>query len=234
MKINKYQKILLAIYAGLFFYFSIIHVPFKINYTNEIEYDTLFSNKSNLDVPRLVLIILIISILIGSVFLLLRNANFKLNFKLSQQVRKSFLFVAISILIIVIFFLSINKYFSNKKANVFNKISDSTMTSDTNKLHILPPGYKEIMALDLSKLEVCTPTHALKNFNSYMKFYYPDWKIYGDMVVKEQSDCVYRIQFKTQDPDLKYINDKEVMIAEISYNYDYTRYTVTMIRGYLH
>jgi hypothetical protein len=65
-----------------------------------------------------------------------------------------------------------------------------------------------------------------------MKFYYPDWKIYGNPVVKEQTDCTFRIQFTTIDPHIKL--EKEIIIAEISYSYEYTRYRFKTIRGTLY
>ena len=65
-----------------------------------------------------------------------------------------------------------------------------------------------------------------------MKFYYPDWKLYGSPIVIEESDCIYRIQFITLDPHTRY--QREVIIAEISYDYNFSHYSFRTVRGTLY
>lgn len=223
MKINLYQKAILTVYAILFIYFSIIHVPFKTKYGNEVVYDTLFSNKSNLDVPRLFLIILVISILTVTLFLLLKNINSTLHQK--TPLKKSFkigTYLLVGIVTILAPIFIFYKSHVTPKTNIAVH-SNSTFTDTTPAL---PSQY------DLKKTETCTSEYALKNFQAYMKFYYPDWKIYGQPLVKEHSDCTYRIQFTTLDPHIRY--EKEIMVVEISYSYDYIRYKFRAIRGTLY
>jgi hypothetical protein len=59
----------------------------------------------------------------------------------------------------------------------------------------------------------CTGEDVIQGFKSYMKFYYPDWKIYGKPVSKEKSDCNFEIQFTTKNP---FLDEKEIIIVEIS------------------
>jgi|GEM_PF-6735329 len=227
MKFNIYQKILLLIYGCLFVYFSIIHVPFKTNYRNEIKYDTLFSNSSNLDVSRLVLIIVILSILAVVLFLLFRNITYSYKFK---QIRKRKIFYsAIGVLTI---FLAVFIIILYQNKNKINEAIPSTTIGTADSTSVSTDSTSVIPPLDVIKAFTCTEENALANFKSYMKFYYPDWKIYGSPVVKDQSDCTYRIQFTTLDPHIRY--EREVMIVEISYNYDYSRYSFRTIRGTLY
>lgn len=93
--------------------------------------------------------------------------------------------------------------------------------------------------LDDKKAETCTKDNALLQFRSYVKFYYPDWKIYGKPQVKEltegfESPCSYQIQFTTSDPHLQYITEKEVIAVQIAFTFDYSRYRFTTIRGMLY
>lgn len=230
MKLNIFQKIILFLYGCLFVYFSTIHVPFETSRHNEIKYDTLFSNSSNLEFSRLVLIIVILTILTAVLFLLLRNVNYSYKAKsLSKKRIKIFnSFIGIVLLIVAIF--SINKFQTKKEKlkiiseEPFQSVDSTVIAVDTANSIEIPPFVKKNIT--------CTEEHALEDFKSYMKFYYPDWKIYGKPVVKEQSDCTYRIQFTTLDPHIKY--EREVIIVEISYNYDYSRYTCRTIRGTLY
>ena len=67
-----------------------------------------------------------------------------------------------------------------------------------------------------------------------MEFNFPDWKIYGTPVVQEQPNCKYRIQFKTHNPQETFDNSKDVVVVELSYNYNHTEYNVDVLRGYLY
>jgi hypothetical protein len=223
MKLNVYQKITLLIYGCLFVYFAILHVPFKTNYRNGITYDTLFSNSSNLDVSRLVLIIVILSILTAVLILLLRNLKYSFRFRIPKPI----IYVSLAIVVLIIAVLSITQYHGQKtdvKAPL--SVDSSGVLADSNSTDKLP-SYHDVM-----KSTYCTEKNALENFHSYMKFYYPDWKIYGKPVVREQSDCTFEIQFTTMDPHIKL--EKEVIIVEISFDYDFSHYYFKKIRGTLY
>lgn len=230
MKFNLYQKIILVLYSLFFIYFSIIHVPFKIDDGSEIKYDTLLSNSSNLDVSRLVLIIVILSILTAILFLLFRNINYSINFKqLPKRTIKTIFFIAIGLAIILAVIFGISKYQSNKKDIVILPTVDSTSVTVGSTV-----DSSTTSEIELKRAENCTGENALINFQSYMKFYYPDWKIYGKPVVMEQSDCKYEIQFTTMNPHYKYFREKEIMIVQISFNYDYSSYYFETVRGTLY
>jgi len=195
MKINTYQKILLAIYGIVFIYLSILHVPFKIDY-DEIAYDTLFSSKSNLIITRLVLIDVVITIVSVVLFLLLRNLTLKIKYP-SKRLGKISIYIFVIITLFLLTILAISRY----------KGAENKMTlMPERKVDSVAATTKEV-PLDslraLTKSENCTQESALKAFRSYMNFYYPDWKIYGNPVIKEMSDCIYRVQFSTMDPHIK-------------------------------
>ena len=243
MKINFYQKIIIILYSIFFIYFSIIHVPFKIYHSSKIKYDTIFSDNSDIDVSRLVLIIVIISILSGVIFLLSSNLKSpnklkllpKQKFKLTPYNIKVNLLVLIIISVIIFTIIKnsgkprIDEF--NHHANEQNKDSTSTMSADTSRL--VAPHVSDT-TINIDKALACNEENALSDFKSYMKFYYPDWKIYGKPVVREQSDCTYRIQFTTRDPHIPYFPEKEVIIVEISYTDDYSKYHFRTIRGTLY
>jgi hypothetical protein len=88
-------------------------------------------------------------------------------------------------------------------------------------------------SLEVRKKQTCTKASALENFEYYMKFYYPDWKIYGSPGVIENSECTYRIQFTTLDPAYDYSEFKVVIIVEISWDNDFTHFYFNVIRGHL-
>lgn len=231
---NIYQKIILTVYCVLFSYFSIIHVPFKTKYNNGIEYDTLFSSSSNLDVSRFVLIIVIISILSSILFLLVRNIDVSNHpMAMNNWVRKNGLLTFIGISLISMIWVGFAKY-QSKRENIVSvpeknnaKIADSIKASDfIEDKNIESPAPSERA---LKKAEFCTEETALVNFKSHMKFYYPDWKIFGKPVVREGSDCGYQIQFTTINPHLRY--EREVMIAKISFSSDFSSYYFSMVRG---
>lgn len=232
MKLNVYQKIVLIIYGCLFVYFSIIHVPFKSNFRNEIKYDTIFSTSSNLDVSRLVLIIVILSILTVILFLLFRNLSYSIKFqKLQKRTTKIILYSVLVLAIILAIVFGISKYQPTKENIVRMPAIDSTSALLDSAIS---KGSKNTYGSErgLKKAENCTSKNALENFQSYMKFYYPDWKIYGKPVVREQSDCTFEIQFTTMNPHFRY--EKEVMIVEISFDYDFSHYYFRKVRGTLY
>ena len=121
---------------------------------------------------------------------------------------------------------------SNPNANRGSSDSDTTKKADTaiSKMADTNDTYQK--SLKLKKLLACTAESAKGDFLSYMKFNYPDYKIYGEPVVREQDDCVYEIQFTTRKQE-DYA-EKEVVIAQISYDYDYSHYYFKTIRGVLY
>lgn len=229
MKLNVYQKIVLLLYGCLFVYFTILHVPFKANYRGQIKYDTLFSNSSNLETGRLILIIVILTILTVVFLLLLRNLKYSFR-RISQKVKKIIAYSLLGVVILFIVIFAIATYNINKNTGALPVVNTQTVDStaviaDTTTSSNIPPFLQK-------KAETCNEEQAIRDFKSYMKFYYPDWKIYGNPVVREQSDCEYRVQFTTLDPHIKY--EREVIIVEISYTYDYTKYNFRTIRGTLY
>lgn len=228
MKFNIYQKTVLILYGCLFVYFSIIHVPFKTNYHNEIEYDTLFSSSSNLDFSRLVLIIVTLSILAAILFLLFRNIHYSIKLEqLQKQTSKIILYSVIGLAIILALIFGISKYqFTEKGIGLNSAIDNTTVIADSTVSSSITSEREQ------KKAENCTSEVALENFNSYMKFYYPDWKIYGKPVIREQSDCIFEIQFTTMNPHIRY--EKEVGIVEISFDYDFSHYYFRIVRGTLY
>jgi hypothetical protein len=226
MKLNKYQKIVLLLYGVAFIYFSVLHVPFKINHAKEIAYDTLFSKQANLDVSRLVLILLIITVF--SIVLFLLAANLRLSIK-PIKVIKRFSYISLGIIFISLSLFIFLKYCRPKRSLVKAKMEQSDSTT------ILSPGqYDEYGILIKPKAgsttipdfvkknykELCNEKMALEKFRAHMKFYYPDWKIYGKPMIKNTSDCIYEIQFKTADPHLHYSSDKEVIIVRMNLKFE--------------
>lgn len=83
----------------------------------------------------------------------------------------------------------------------------------------------------------CSEIIALEKFKSHMKFYYPDWKIYGQPVIKQSDDCIYEVQFQTINPHEKFLNEKEVVIVKVNLRPPYFKYGTTTfetIRGELY
>jgi len=175
-------------------------------------------------VSRLALIIIIISILTSAVFLLFRNVHTSFEPHTTfKKNRKIIIIGSIGLAIIMATTFSINNYQNKKKEIKIIPTNDTTTVISRDSISSWPS------ASEIKKEETCTIESALKYFQSYMKFYYPDWKIYGKPVVRQMSDCTYQIQFTTMDPHIRY--QKEVMIVEISFNYDYSQYTFRTIRG---
>lgn len=233
MKLNDYQRAILLLYIGLFVYFSIIHVPFKIG-KSIIEYDTLFSNKSNLDIARLGLIIFIITILSGLIFLLSKNINYPIKSLINsiKSLPKKTIILCSTIIILII--LAVIYSTSQPQTEAVANTDSTVVVADTT----VPELTTELLlklendAINTRKDTTCTKERTLKNFYSYMKFYYPDWKVSGAPVIKDQGNCIYRIRFATLNPHLLF--EREIVIVEISYDDDYVKYYVKVLRGYLH
>lgn len=230
MKFNVVQKLIFLLYACSFAYFTIIHVPFKIKYSNKVEYDTLFSNNSNLDVARVLIMIAAISVLAAVMVLFSRNLIRAENFRqLPRKTRgvATISFIGIAVLILAIILVrpshrhSIADVPASEDTAAVVKPDTTAEVTDTSTL---VGAFKKVQ-----KANTCTEQNAIEQFESYMKFYYPDWKIYGKPVAREQSDCLYQVQFTTMNPHIRY--EKEVMIAEISFNDDYTKYYFRIVRG---
>jgi hypothetical protein len=83
----------------------------------------------------------------------------------------------------------------------------------------------------------CSEITALEKFKQHMKFYYPDYKIYGQPVIKQSDDCIYEVQFQTINPHEKFLNEKEVVIVKVNLRPPYFKYGTTTfetIRGELY
>jgi hypothetical protein len=135
-KFNKYQKIILVLYSLGFIYFAIIHIPFKIKRGNEIAYDTLFSNRANVDFGKLFLIIIITTLI--SIALLLLARNLRLTFKLKPVPKSKPSFYILLGIIIIAFsgFFLIKKYYSNLTWNKSPASFDSTsVTANSGRMN---------------------------------------------------------------------------------------------------
>jgi len=77
---------------------------------------------------------------------------------------------------------------------------------------------KEAFAeLERIRSKVCNEAAAIDNFKNWMELYYPDWKIYGEVIVVPIGDCSYNLRFSTVNPYmLQYgMRDKEIMIMQL-------------------
>ena len=86
---NTFQKIVLLLYGISFAFFSIVKVPFKIRGSVNIVYDTLFSNRANIDIGRMTLIIVMLTIAAALLFVL--TINLKLNIEFHRKIKAKFL-----------------------------------------------------------------------------------------------------------------------------------------------
>lgn len=239
MKLNIYQKLILLLYCGLFMYFTILHVPFKNYSKGEVIYDSLFSNNGNLDLSRFISIVVVISVLAALLFWLFHNISIPKSRLLPKHRNRILVLGSICIIMAVTATIFITKRQIEEKQETKIYAADSAAVDvvdtaikpgkDTDPLKLraeLETSKEEL------KAETCTTANALKNFKSYMKFNYPDWKIYGNPVVQEQSDCSYRIQFTTIDPHIRL--EKEIIVVEISFHLFSNQYSITNIRGTLY
>lgn len=124
-KLNKYQKFLLILYGICFIYFSVIHVPFEVYGSDEIIYDTLFSERANLITSRLILILVVITVAFAIILFLINSLH--LNLKV-QPGQKQKLKPALYILA-VIAIIAATSYFLTKNKNIFTKTQK--VSSDT-------------------------------------------------------------------------------------------------------
>lgn len=230
MKFNGYQKIVLITYAILLFYFSVLHVPFIQD--SQIFYDTLFSSKIKIDINRLSLILVIVTLLTITILLLFKNSDYSINLqRISiKNILKPQVYIPFFIIVALSLVYLLGKYYT-PKINTEKVVVDSVkMAVDTA---VSNPTFQ--IEDNSSKLINCTVENALEQFYSYMKFNYPDWHIYGKPVVFENSDCSYKIRFTTMDPHLKILDEKEVIVVEISFaGVKYDTYYFRVIRGTLY
>lgn len=125
-KINKYQKIVLLVYGIAFIYFSVLHVPFKIKRGSELVYDTLFSDRANVDFSRLCLVMIISTLISGIFFLVFRNLQWTFKLKSIPKPKPVF-YILLSIIVIAFSaFLLIQKYSDNFSWNKSVRSVDST------------------------------------------------------------------------------------------------------------
>jgi multisubunit Na+/H+ antiporter MnhB subunit len=237
MKLNKYQKALLTIYGLAFAYFTIIRLPFKSRYNSKIEYDTLFSNKSNLDTGRLFLTFAVITVISAIIFLLLRNLNLKFHIFPKKTLRTT-IYVVLGALVLTLTVLSIRSFKPKENRNPdgdHKSKSDNIIAPDSTAViqnNSSQTDKDPFLLRDSKKAEKCTQDNALLQFRSYMKFYYPDWKIYGNPTTRESADCTFQVEFTTMNPRIKY--EKEVIVVEIEFVEDYTKYYFRTVRGLLY
>lgn len=236
MKLNFFQKIIALIYCALFLYFSLFHVPFILSEIKSIKYDTLFSNNADLDISRLVAILIIITIISIGLLFLAKNIEYKYSPPTEIQ-KKAFTYIALVTSTLVFIFWGLSPFFNtNNKSNDVNTNSIDTKrrlpsfdsaapasdaTNDNNMVDYLE-----------KKNQTCNEEQVRRDFDSYMKFNYPDWKIYGNPIIQVYSDCTYRIQFTTMNPKIRY--EKEIIIVEIAYTPDLEHYNFRTIRGVLY
>ncbi len=116
-KLNKYQKFILILYGICFIYFSVIHVPFKVYGSDEIVYDTLFSERANLVTSRLILILIVISVAFAIILFLINSLHLNLKVQPGQKQR---LKIALYILAVVAI-IAAATYFLTKNKNLFTK-----------------------------------------------------------------------------------------------------------------
>jgi len=151
MKVNKYQRIILMTYGIAFIYLSIIHVPFKIKRDSEIVYDTLFSNRANVDFSRLSLVIIITTLISGLLFLVVRNLRVTFKLKPIPKLKPTFYILVGITIIAVSAFLLIQKYGSSFSLNKTAKKIDSTSVTakSDNKIQTSLPILDTISQIDI-------------------------------------------------------------------------------------
>lgn len=129
------------LYGIAFIYFSIIHIPFKVNRGSEIVYDTIFSNRANVDFSRLCLVIIVTTLISCIFFLVVRNLHLTIKLKSIPKPKPGFYILIVIIIIAISAFLLIQKYGSNFSWNKSVRSVDSTSVttkSDTIIQALLP------------------------------------------------------------------------------------------------
>lgn len=233
MRLNIFQKVIVIIYSTLFLYFCLFHVPFKTSEPSSIIYDTLFSNKAEIHISRLIIILFIITIISTGLFLLTKNLKYVFRLPTHREKKViTYLILVLSTLVFIFWGLS----------PFFNKNKPYTNKENTNKIDLnidqvavdsaAPVVSKNDVEYLEKKAATCNEDQVKRDFQSYMKFNYPDWKIYGDPIIQLFSDCTYRVQFTTMNPRLRY--KKEIIIIEIAYTSDLEHYNFNTIRGILY
>ncbi len=134
-KLNKYQKIILVLYGICFVYFSVIHVPFKVYDSDEVVYDTLFSERANLVTSRLILILIVTSVAFAIILFLTNSIRLNLKVQLTRKQRLKptlYILAVVTIIAAAAFILTENKSLFTKPqkvlsdAIVINAIEDTT------------------------------------------------------------------------------------------------------------
>jgi hypothetical protein len=125
IKLNKYQKLILILYGISFIYFSAIHVPFKVYGRQEIIYDTLFSERANLDASRLILILVVVSVAFAIIHFLINSLRLDYKPQIGKKLKtKPFLYILVGLVII-----TATVYILTRNKNLFAKIEH--VSSDT-------------------------------------------------------------------------------------------------------
>jgi hypothetical protein len=224
MKLNAVQKILLLMYLLLFLFISMIRVPFRTG--RSIAYDTIFTSNGNVDFGRWTLFMIVATVTVGIAMILARNAAIKM--------KK--LLIGLSV-VVIIGIIGVSGYFyyvaayTKKRTEPVEEVTivtDSAITTPSSRA--TNNAYMEEQ--ERKKKASCNEDKALQLFHSYMKFNYPDYKIYGKPVVKKYDECTFRVQFTSIDPHIQY--QKEVFIVQISINAYEETYNFSEIRGTLY
>jgi hypothetical protein len=241
MKLNAYQKLIIGLYAVIFLTTTVFRVPF-INNRKRVYYDFLFSSGAEIAVSRVLFQLAVIGIIAAGLFYLARHLKpISVKTRIKSAILRpfaSFPFILLLTCLVIGLLMIAAVYFKQQDAEVdYSQVATSTV--DTNTLITPAPvaisntGPSEY---DLRKSKACSEEGALENFKSHMSFQYPDWKIIGNPIVKRYSDCTYRIQFTCVNPHLAQLGSakKEILIREISYNEDYSKFEFNYVRGVLY
>ena len=135
-KLNKYQKLILILYGISFIYFSLIHVPFKVYGSHEIIYDTLFSQRANLDTSRLILILVVVSVAFAIILVLINSLHLNLKLLPRQKLKlKPTLYIlgGVAIIAVTTFLLTKNKKLFTRTEKVSSdKIATNAIVDTTS------------------------------------------------------------------------------------------------------
>ncbi|MGV3465398.1 MAG: hypothetical protein ACO1OT_08915 [Heyndrickxia sp.] len=242
MKFNTLQKVLLLIYVCVLVYISIIHVPFSES-SKKIVFDHLFSERSRIDITRVLISIFILTISTGILLYLLRGVAFTIKFKnlLRKFSLKPLLISVLMILIIIISYFVVKIFSADSLSanDIDSTLNLSVLQAKGNlkehkaKFDSTKP-FKEVVPTkeELEKAFQCSEDNIIKVFNSHMSFNYPDWEIVGKPKIQSDGDCSFKLSFFAVKSQYKSLG-KDAFIVRISFNVDYTQYYFNTIRGYL-
>jgi|TARA_R110000764_G_scaffold98280_1_gene182600 hypothetical protein len=93
----------------------------------------------------------------------------------------------------------------------------------------------EIIRLEKEK-KFCNVKTAEHNFERWLEFTYPDWKIKDGIVVIENGNCNYRLRFTGINPHYAKLGvvEEEVIVVSVSYINNFDDVQIETIRGTLY